>query len=269
MNFVLKAVFSSLIVVVLCAGCLKTNDLAQEKPTPDRSLASVFAETEFAFQRAKEKGDALGMARAAKERADILSHIETAALGKRNPTGISNRALLEQVISDAVRSMLKEARFAANGDEILLLRIERLFPATTPNQYGINSLGGGISGKLRKVEITVGLEIDVTLIPKKEYVARLPADSTTGTTIFVQPVGVYDTKIFDIKMEVASVTDGLTATPPSCDVSAKHGRLPCFLSPGKYSDVELRLVNHGSGAVNILIFVSGNEDIVRAVLEPQ
>ena len=268
MNIVLKGVFSSLIVVLLCGGCTNRTNFVKEEPTSKGSHASALAENEFEFQRAKEEGDALGMARAARNRVDFLEFIELFNDGKLDATGYSKRRDLERAITYAARSMLDEAVLAAHGDDALIASIDRMFPGERPSHSGSN-LSSGIKGILRKAEVTIGLEIEVTLIPNEPYVMRLPADRATGTTIYVQPIGVYQNTLMDITMEVTPVSDGLAASPPACSVSAVHGRLPCFVSPGNYSNVELRVVNHGSYAVYVLIFVSGNEDSVRTVLEPK
>ncbi|MEM9015193.1 MAG: hypothetical protein AAGB02_08820 [Pseudomonadota bacterium] len=124
-------------------------------------------------------------------------------------------------------------------------------------------------GKPRKVEMTIGLEMDATLLPGRPDTVRLPVDPTVGATIYVQPVGADLETPVDLSLTVTPVVRGAVAGEAACRVRANHGRLPCFVRAGDYAEIEVRLQNHGARKVAVLVFVSGDKTSVAAALAAQ
>lgn len=247
------------------AACASDKTLT-EIPHEETSLAGTLSSIEKRFAARKAAGDAVGMARAARTRLEVLDLIEpsVAAEGIEGPSRASRR---REAIEAGAFEMVKAARALAQEDPDALSRIDRLFPQEQIAQSGRLDDFSGLVGERRAVEVTIGLEIDATLVPDTPERLQLPLDGTEGTTIFVQPVGRLHAEMpTELSMRVKRLPIAPDGTKSVCSPRAKQGRLSCYVAPGEHSGVEISLTNHSRFRVPVLIFVSGNAASVTTAL---
>jgi len=210
------------------------------------------------------------MAKAARDRLEIVERLKRLSPEIDEMSPEAQQAYhRERAILDSARAMLAAAKLTADGDSDTLARIDRMFPGVRPAQSDPENPFNGIIGSPRKVELTIGLEMDATVVPGQPDVMRLPVAAITGTTIYIQPGGTFANAPVDLHLTVTPLVDGTRLNALACDRREVHGRLHCFLRAGEHTDVELRLENHGAEAVPVLIFVSGNATSVAAALAPE
>ena len=232
----------------------------------DTSLAGTLSAIEKRFDEQKAAGDAVGMARAARTRLEVLDLIEPsgAAEGFEGPSHALRR---QEAIETGAFEMVRAARALAQDDPDTLSRIERLFPQAQMAQSGRLEDFSGLIGERRAVEVTIGLEVDATLVPDTPERLQLPVDGAEGTTIFVQAVGRLHSEMpTELSMRVKRLPMTPDATKPVCSPRARQGRLSCYVAPGGHTGVEISLTNHSRFRVPVLIFVSGNAASVTTAL---
>ena len=262
-TFILAVVLLS----AMCAACTSGAQSSPSQQSSDRSLASVLYASESAFAHSQDDGDAIGMARAARERLGIIVQLQNLAPFADDLSPEAQQAFArEDALLGSARSMLEAAKRAADGNPDIQAKIDRMFPSVAAQQSGSDSPFSGIIGSPRKVELTIGLEMDARLEPSYPDVMRLPVAAATGTTIYVQPAGTFANRQVDLQLTVTPFTNGDSLESLACDRRETHGRLHCFLAPGSHDGVEIKLENHGQETVPVLIFVSGNATSVAAAL---
>ncbi|QSR22089.1 hypothetical protein [Hyphomonas sp. KY3] len=253
------------LLVGLLAGCA-THQVATSIARDDFSIASKLFSIEQQFEERKSAGDAVGMARSAKARLELLDLINQpgAVEGIEGQSQISRRW---EAIETGAFEMVRAARALAQNDPDTRSRIERIFPQEQMAQSGGLGDFSGLIGERRAVKVTIGLEIDAMLDPNVPERLQLPVDGTEGTTIYVQPVGRHYAEIpTELSMRVKRSPVALDATNLACSPRAKQGRLTCYVAPGDHSGVEISLTNHTRFRVPVLIFVSGNAASVTTAL---
>ena len=253
------------LLVGLFAGCA-TRQVGTSIIHDDSSLASTLFSIEQQFEERKTAGDALGMARAAKARLELLDLINQPG-AVEGIEGQSQNLRRREAIETGAFEMVRAARAVAQNDPDTLSRIERIFPQEqTAQSSGLGDFSGLI-GERRAVKVTIGLEIDATLEPNAPEHLQLPVDGAEGTTIFVQPVGrLYAEMPTELSMRVKRTPITADATKTACSPRAKQGRLSCYVPPGDHAGVEVWLTNHSRFRVPVLIFVSGNAASVTTAL---
>lgn len=221
------------------------------------SVSSVLYTTEVMFLDANAKNDAIGMARAARARANLLEEL---TMDPRKAHRTHYRAII-----GSTRAMIMSAKKAANGDPTILSQIDRMFPSEVQAQKGIGNRFGniaGISGRLRKVDVTIGLELEARLRPGVTFTKRMPVVPTSGTTIYVQPAGPYVDQVTDMVLTVYGYPRPKGHKEPVCVVEATNGRMPCYLPQGDFTDVDIKIENRSKDAIPVVVFISGNADSV-------
>jgi len=253
------------LLVGLFAGCA-TRQVGPSIIHDDSSIASTLFSIEQQFEERKTAGDAVGMARAAKARLELLKLIApSASLGRIEDQ--SRGSMRQEAIETGAFEMVRAARALAQNDPDTLSRIERIFPQEQMAQSGGLGDFSGLIGERRAVKVTIGLEIDATLAPNAPEHLQLPVDGAEGTTIFVQPVGrLYAEMPTELSMRVKRMPTTPDTTKTACSPRAKQGRLSCYVAPGDHSGVEIWLTNHSRFRVPVLIFVSGNAAGVTSAL---
>jgi len=253
------------LLVGLLAGCA-THQVGTSIAHDGSSIASTLFFIEQQFDERKAAGDAVGMARAARTRLEVVDLIEPSGAAE-GIEGQSHESRRREAIETGAFEMVTAARALARDDPDALSRIERLFPQEHLAQSGRLGDFKGLIGKRRAVKVTIGLEIDATLAPNTPERLQLPVDGAEGTTIFVQPVGqVYAEMPTELSMRVKRLPTAPDATKPVCSPRAKQGRLSCYVAPGEHASVEISLTNHSRVPVPVLIFVSGNAASVTTAL---
>lgn len=247
------------------AGCA-TRQVGTSIAHDGSSIASTLFFIEQQFEERKSAGDAVGMARSAKARLELLDLINPpgAVEGIGGQSQISRRW---EAIETGAFEMVRAARALAQNDPDTLSRIERIFPQEQMAQSGELGVFRGFIGERRAVKVTIGLEIDATLEPNAPEHLQLPVDGAEGTTIFVQPVGrLYAEMPTELSMRVKRMPIAPDATKTACSPRTKQGRLSCFVAPGDHTGIEISLTNHSRLRVPVLIFVSGNAASVATAL---
>jgi len=253
------------LLIGLIAGCATYQD-SNGKAQDDLSIANALLSIEQQFEARKSAGDAIGMARAAKERLELLELIRPS--GSIGSIEDQSRGLRRhEAIETGALEMVKAAKVLAREDPDMLSRIERLFPEQQTAQSGGLGDFSGLIGERRAVKVTIGLEVDATLEPNEPERLELPVDGMEGTTIYVQPVGrQYAEMPTELSMRVKRLPVGPDPTKTVCARRADYGRLSCYVAPSEHTSVEITLTNHNSFRVPVLIFVSGNAASVTTAL---
>lgn len=250
----------------LFSGCA-TRQVGTSFIHDDSSIASALFSIEQQFEERKTAGDAVGMARAAKARLELVDLINPSGAVDEGGEGQSHTLRRREAIETGAVEMVRAARAMAEHEPDTLSRIERIFPQEQMAQSGELGVFRGFIGERRAVKVTIGLEIDATLEPNAPEHLRLPVDGEEGTTIFVQPVGrLYAEMPTELSMRVKRTLITPDATKAACSPRDKHGRLSCYVPPGDHTGVEIRLTNHSRNRVPVLIFVSGNAASVKTAL---
>lgn len=251
----------------VCAACTTTSQIAPVAKVDDGSVSHALFETEKGFQKSREAGDAIGMAEIVRDRLKILKRVGEPDYKRRSSPSPAQWRRMEHAIMSTSRVMIADARRAADGDPELLVRIDRMFPKDGYLPTEDRQTFGGLFGTPRKVELTIGLEMDAVLVPGEPDIIRLPIDPSTGTTIYVQPARADVGAPVDLGLSVSPVDDAERVDAAVCDVRAAHGRLPCYIAPGEHSMIEMTLENLGRSRVSVLVYVSGNSTSVTAALD--
>ncbi|MCR9193334.1 MAG: hypothetical protein NXH88_01305 [Hyphomonas sp.] len=253
------------LLVGLFAGCA-TRQVGTSIIHDDSSIASALFSIEQQFEERKTAGDAFGMARAAKERLELLDLIKPSdAIGAIEDQSILS--MRRDAIESGAFEMVRAARALAQNDPDTLSRIESIFPQEQTAQSGGLGDFSGLIGERRAVKVTIGLEIDATLEPSAPEHLKLPVDGEEGTTIFVQPVGRHYAEMpTELSMRVNRMPITPDTTKTACSARAKQGRLSCYVAPGDHTGVEIWLTNHSRFRVPVLIFISGNAASVTTAL---
>lgn len=249
------------IVCLFLAGCASTptkQDRVDAIAAPqDMSVASNLYRAEAVYQASRSDEDAIGMAKAIRERLIVLDFLER----DRRFRNDTQRALLK-----TTRIMKEETRAIAQNDKDTLSEVERLFAMDTNTSRG-NILGGafGKIGKdaIRKVDVTVGMEIDVYIEGGGTKTFELPVSRQAGTTIFVEPSRGYIGDSPELALQ-AWPSGGNSSK--GCETASDGGRLACFLPAGKHVEIDLVLTNHSTMSTNVIVFVSGDARSVGAAL---
>jgi len=253
------------LLVGLLAGCAN-RQVDTRISHDDFSIASTLLSIEQQFEERKSAGDAVGMARAAKARLEVLDVIAAsdAVEGGEGQLPVLRR---QEAIETGALEMVSAARALARDNPGTLSRIERLFPPEQIAQSGGLGSFSGLIGERRAVKVTIGLEIDATLEPNVPERLQLPVDGTEGTTIYVQPIGrQYAEMPTELSMRVKRLPVAPDTDESVCAPRTKQGRLSCYVAPGEHTEVEITLTNHNHFRVPVLIFMSGNATSVTAAL---
>jgi hypothetical protein len=254
-----------LFMIGFLAACASGNALTGPRHE-ETSLAQTLFSIETRFDARKAAGDAVGMARAARTRLEVLDMIEPSGAAE-GIEGQSRASRRREAIETGAFEMVRAARALARDDPDALSRIDRLFPQAQMAQSGRLGDFSGLVGERRAVEITIGLEIDATLVPNASERLQLPVDGAEGTTIFVQPVGRLHADLpIELSMRVKLLPVAPDTTEPVCSPRDRQGRLSCHVAPGEHTGVEISLTNHSRFRVPVLIFVSGNAASVTTAL---
>lgn len=252
--------------LVIAISACASDPVVTKQQSRDYSIASYLYSTEREFSESEASADAIGMAYAARSRFQMLLDLETVV-----PEGTIEaeyyRDGRRRLIEVSIQDMVARARELAKNDPDVLAEIERLFPGNRLTLSEPPARFGRIFGDRRAVKITIGIEIDATLEPAVPDRLRVPVDSRSGTTIYIQPVASHPEELIaDLSMFAR-----LHPSPPGvdeyCANRSSHGRLTCFVAPGEYAEIEIVLTNHGDGLVPVVIFVSGNAQSVTDALE--
>lgn len=247
------------LVLVSCSTAAQTTEPKAARANLDNSIASTLYETGLKFEAERKKGRSLGMANAARDRAII---VETLRLKGDNRTST-------YAISASIRDMLDEARRAANGDKETLLSIDRLFPNSMPAQSNSNQNLRRLFGTPRKVQVTIGLEMDVRLSGGTIESKIIPVNSALPTTVFVRPALGALGKDLDIALKVSPVAvDGNTISE-ACQIKDKIHECACVVQPGDFSEIEISIANKSESNIALLVFVSGNATTLATAFTPE
>jgi hypothetical protein len=252
--------FSAMAMLCLfLAGCAVTPALDMADTPVDSSVASSLFRAEEAYRARRSESDAVGMAEAVRDRMTVLAALD-----------ISSR--IHPRVRDAflasTRIMMDETRQMAADDPETLARIERMFATENPAGGGAMSglLGHGAAGPLRKVNVTVGMELDIFLPSGMTEELRLPVVTDAGTTIFVEPSREFAGFVPDLVLSVVPVVaPGETATE-GCETISDGGRLACFVPAGAHTEIDLVITNRSDSRVSVVVFVSGDARSVGTAL---
>ena len=253
-------VFSGMAMLCLfMAGCAVTPSPGMADAPVDSSVASSLFRAEEAYRTSRSESDAAGMAEAVRDRMTVLDAMD-----------ISSR--LHPHMRDAflasTRIMMDETRQMAADDAEALSRIESMFAGEKPAGEGVISglFGDGVIGPLRKVDVTVGMELDIFLSAGMTENLRLPVVRDAGTTIFVEPSREFAGFVPDLALSVRPVAaPGETATE-GCETVSDGGRLACFVPAGTHTEIDLVITNRSESRVSVVVFVSGDARSVGAAL---
>lgn len=266
MTIKLKTYLLAIVLGGLLSACA-TPPKEARSPTRESSLASALYTSELEYLDREMANDAYGMARAAKTRLELIERIGDETHLDNDIQDEFRLSRLNASLLASVRDMVASAKITAADNPDALARIDRLFPSTQAAQSGW--LGGfnGLTGGRREVKVTIGLEIDATLAPNAEESVRLPVNSSSGTTIYVQSVGhhLVETTAALI-MHVSRRPGGSDEWEPVECPETSAARLPCYVPIGDHSEIEISLKNLSKTKAEIQIFVSGNAESVAASL---
>jgi hypothetical protein len=253
-------VFSGMAMLCLfLAGCAVTPSPGMPDAPVDSSVASSLFRAEEAYRTSRSESDAAGMAEAVRERMTVLSAMDISS--RLHPR-------MRDAFLASTRIMMDETRQMAADDAEALSRIERMFAMENPAGEGVISglFGDGVVGPLRKVDVTVGMELDVFLSAGMTEEFRLPVVRDAGTTIFVEPSREFAGFVPDLALSVLPVAAPGGGGAEGCDTVSDGGRLACFVPVGTHTEIDLAITNRSESRVSVVVFVSGDARSVGAAL---
>jgi hypothetical protein len=249
-------------MAMLCfflAGCAVTPVPGTADAPIDSSVASSLFRAEEAYRTSRSESDAAGMAEAVRDRMTVLGAMDISS-------GLHPR--MRDAFLASTRIMMDETRQMAADDAEALSRIERMFAMENPAGEGVISglFGDGVVGPLRKVDVTVGMELDVFLSAGMTEEFRLPVVRDAGTTIFVEPSREFAGFVPDLALSVLPVAAPGGGGAEGCDTVSDGGRLACFVPVGTHTEIDLAITNRSESRVSVVVFVSGDARSVGAAL---
>lgn len=251
-------VFSGMAMLCLfLAGCAVTPSPGMADAPTDSSVASSLFRAEEAYRTSRSENDAIGMAEAVRDRMTVLDAMDRSS---RFHPGVREAFLA------STRIMMDETRQMAADDAEILARIERMFPMENPEGVFSGLFGNGMVRSLRKVDVTVGMEMDIFLSPGMTEELRLPVVRDAGTTIFVEPSREFAGFVPDLALSALPVAAPGGMVAEGCDTVSDGGRLACFVPAGTHMEIDLVITNRSESRVNVVVFVSGDARSVGAAL---
>jgi hypothetical protein len=252
--------FSAMAMLCLfLAGCAVTPAPDMADTPVDSSVASSLFRAEEAYRARRSESDAAGMAEAVRDRMTVLAALD-----------ISSR--IHPRVRDAflasTRIMMDETREMAADDAEILAGIERMFAMENPAGEGVFSglFGNGVVRSLRKVDVTVGMEMDIFLSAGMIEELRLPVVRDAGTTIFVEPSREFAGFVPDLALSVLPVAASGGTAAEGCETVSDGGRLACFVPAGTHTEIDLVITNRSESRVSVVVFVSGDARSVGTAL---
>ena len=252
--------FSAMAMLCLfLAGCAVTPAPDMADTPVDSSVASSLFRAEEAYRARRSESDAVGMAEAVRDRMTVLAALD-----------ISSRlhSRKRDALLASTRIMMDETRQMAADDAEALSRIERMFAMENPDGQGVFSglFGNRMVKSLRKVDVTVGMEMDIVLSAGMTEELRLPVVREAGTTIFVEPSREFAGFVPDLALLVLPVAASGGMTAEGCETVSDGGRLACFVPVGTHTEIDLVITNRSESRVSVVVFVSGDARSVGAAL---
>lgn len=249
----------TMVLFIALTACSTMSVPPRPSVSQDESVAKLLYRTNLEFEAERLKGSSLGMAYATRDRHELIQTLVHAE---------QTRTPAFRSIVATTRKMVDQARSAANEDEQILAAIEQLVPNLGPFQSGSEDSFGmnGLFGKARKVDLTIGLEMDADLRPGLSDEVVIPVDASKPTTIYVQPTEAFVGEPLNLTMQVHEVGSAAMLESPVCDIERAHTQLACLVPPGAFTHVRIRLENKGTVSVSVIVFVSGNAGSVSAAL---
>ncbi|PQA88264.1 hypothetical protein CW354_08160 [Marinicaulis flavus] len=253
-------VFSTIAMLCLfLAGCVVTPSPGMADAPVDSSVASSLFRAEEAYRTSRSENDAIGMAEAVRDRMTVLDAME---ISSRIHPGVREAFLA------STRIMMDETREMAADEAEILAEIERMFAMENPAEEGVFSglFGKGVVRSLRKVDVTVGMEMDIFLSPGMTEELRLPVVKDAGTTIFVEPSREFAGFVPDLVLSVLPVVAPGETAAEGCETISDGGRLACFVPAGAHTEIDLVITNRSDSRVSVVVFVSGDARSVGTAL---
>lgn len=248
-----------ILLTVACVGCTTTERPATALSKTDTSIANRLYQSGLEFKEKQKTGDSLGMAYAARDRAHI---VETLNLheGKRGAA---------IAIAASTKMMILEAERAAKGDEHSLLLIRKLFPTDARAQQGSGWRPNQLFGKARKVDVTIGLEMDVRIDPGTVESTIVPVSPSMATTVFIHPAPGFSEDELNLNFRVSSAGQASNSNTSICHIEGPNRLFACVIKRGDFSNIEIAIENKAVAEVGLLVFVSGNAASVATAFAPQ